>query len=163
MLSFLKPLLYVQISPEQVVIKNLKSGAVLSNAPELAMSIATPSKVLGFGGQARAAMAGDPTARLINPFAHPRSMVSDFTSAEQLLKALVTQALAKSFLSIPPMIVLHPLGSPEGGFTQVERRAFKEMALGAGASEAAVWTGRALTDEEVINRSTPANAGEWGD
>ena len=51
---------------------------------------------------------------------------------------------------------LHPQGDPAGGFTQVEIRAFHEMALGAGASEAVVWQGRSLTDQELLARDFPS-------
>ncbi|MEX1166216.1 MAG: rod shape-determining protein [Hydrogenophaga sp.] len=162
MLSSLKPLLYVQISPTRVVIKNLKTGAVLTEPPELAISDTTPKKVLGVGSRAQAALASTPQAQLVKPFAHPRSLVSDFSSAELLLKALVKQMIGKSMLAISPRIVIHPLGSPDGGFTQVERRAFRELGLGAGGSEVEVWTGRELTNIEVTTQATPPDAGEWG-
>lgn len=162
MLSSLKPLLYVQISPSRVHIKNLKTGATLSQAAELALSDAKAPKVLGVGTLAGATMAGIANARLVRPFAHPRSMVSDFSSAELLLKGLVTSVIGKSLFAIAPHIVIHPLGSPEGGFTQVERRAFRELALGSGASLVEVWTGRELTDAEVTTKTAPADAGNWG-
>jgi rod shape-determining protein MreB len=52
---------------------------------------------------------------------------------------------------LTPRVVIHPLGNPAGGFTQIERRAFREMALGAGASIVHVWTGRPLTDQELLD------------
>lgn len=162
MFSSLKPLLYVQISPDRVRIKNVKTGATWSEAAELALSGTQPPKELGTGNRAVAAMAGFANAQLVKPFAHPRSLVSDFGSAERLLKGLVSMAVGKSLFAVAPQIVIHPLGSPEGGFTQVERRAFRELALGAGASAVEVWTGRELTDTEVGSKSTPAEAGEWG-
>ncbi len=63
----------------------------------------------------------------------------------------------RSLLAIAPRIVLHPQGSPAGGFTQIEVRALHEMALGAGASRVVVWQGRALTDQELLAREFPAN------
>lgn len=161
MLTSLKPLLYIQISPERVAIKNIRTGAELSELPELATSDTRPPQVLGIGRQARVAVANATNARLTNPFAHPRSLASDFTSAELLLKSLVAQAIGKSFFAVPPKIVMHPMGSPDGGFTQIEKRAFREMGLGAGASEVEVWTGRELTGTEVKTKDTPPDAGEW--
>ena len=78
----------------------------------------------------------------MNPFAHSRSLVSDFTVAEQLIKVFVRRLLGRHLLTPSPRIVIHLLGDPESGFTQVERRAFREMALGAGASSVVVWSGR---------------------
>jgi rod shape-determining protein MreB and related proteins len=161
MLSSLTPLLYLQISPVIVVVRNLKTGAALSAVPELALSLDNPPKVLGVGNSARAAAKAAPQARLINPFAHPRTMISDFTGAEILIKAMCSKVLKKSLFSPSPAVVVHPMGNPDGGFTQVEKRAFRELALGSGARTVWVWTGRPLTDEEIKIRKTPADAGSW--
>ncbi len=159
MLSALKPIIYIQISPELLTLKNVKTGASIAEVPELAIS-GPPAKILGVGPQARLAVASQP-AEVVNPFAHPRTLVSDFTVAEQLIKHQMRRLLGNSLLSISPRVVIHPLGSPAGGFTQVERRAFHEMAIGAGASEAHVWTGRQLTDQELLSAKPPASGGEW--
>lgn len=160
MFSAFKPIIYIQISPEKLTLKNVKTGVSIDEVPELAISKTPKPKFLAAGAQARAAAATQP-AEILNPFAHPRSMVSDFIVAEQLIKHQLRRLQSGSLLSMPPCVVMHPLGSPAGGFTQVERRAFREMAIGAGASEAHVWTGRPLTDEEVLSRKPPASGGEW--
>ena len=59
--------------------------------------------------------------------------------------------------SVSPRVVLHPLGDPEGGFTRIEVRALHEMALGAGAAEVRLWQGRALSDEELLSGTFPAD------
>ena len=99
--------------------------------------------------------------QIINPFAHPRSMVSDFTVAEQVLKAFILRVSNRSLLAPAIKVVMHPQGEPAGGFTQVEARAFHEMALGAGAAKATVWRGRNLSDQELRSGKFPSgNAGE---
>ena len=160
--AFLQPLLYIQVTPERVAIRNLRTGASLSEVAELALGHPQAGKprVLAVGTQAQMAAAAEPGARLIRPFAHPRTLVSDFISAELLLRNLVKQSLGKRLLAISPMVVMHPMGSPEGGFTAVERRAFRELALGAGALEVQVWTGRPLTDDELRSRRFPADGGQ---
>ncbi|HEY1131104.1 MAG TPA: rod shape-determining protein [Roseateles sp.] len=160
MFPALSPIIYVQISPERLTLKNLKTGESISEVPELAISSPPRPKILAVGPQARAAAASH-AADVVNPFAHPRSLVSDFTVAEQLLKHQMRRVLGRSLLTFAPYVVLHPLGAPAGGFTQVERRAFREMALGAGASQVRVWTGRPLTEEELLSRQPPASGGEW--
>ena len=97
----------------------------------------------------------NPSVKIINPFAHPRTLVSDFTVAEQLLKIMVSRLLGSSLFAVSPKVILHPLGDPAGGFTQVELRAFREMAHGAGASQVVVWTGRVLTDQEILSGVYP--------
>lgn len=154
MFRSLIPVLYVRVSAERLVVTNAKTGESLSEMPELAIA-RNPERILAFGFAARSTAAGA-AAVVINPFSHPRSLVSDFTSAEQLLKLMVRRLYGKAWFSPSPRVVIHPLGDPDGGFTQVERRAFREMALGAGAAEVVVWTGRELTNHEVVEGTFPA-------
>jgi rod shape-determining protein MreB len=46
--------------------------------------------------------------------------------------------------------VLHPRVTPEGGFTQIEIAALRELGAGAGAYRVIVWQGRDLADEELV-------------
>lgn len=160
MFSVLQPVIYVQISPERLTLKNLKTGQSISEVPELALSATAKRQIIAAGLQARV-VAKAQSAEVVNPFAHPRSMVSDFVLGQQLLKHQLRRVLGSSLLSLAPRVVMHPLGSPAGGFTQVERRAFREMALGAGAAKVHVWTGRPLTDQEVLSAKPPSSGGEW--
>lgn len=150
------PLLYIQISPEKLTLKNIKSGEVISEVPEVAIAYDKKTRIVGTGNDA-ATQQSNPTVKIIKPFAHPRTLVSDFTVAEQLLKTMVSRLLGSSIFTVSPKIVFHPLGDPAGGFTQVELRAFRELAYGAGASQVVVWTGRALTDQELISGSYPGD------
>lgn len=164
MFASLQPLLYIQISPERVVIRNLRTNTTLSEVAEIALTEqGRKARVLAVGAQAGMAAAAVPGARLIRPFAHPRTLVSDFSSAELLLQAMVKQSVGKGFLAVSPAAVMHPMGSPEGGFTAVEFRAFRELALGAGAFRVQVWTGRPLTDDELRSRRFPSDGGQLAD
>jgi rod shape-determining protein MreB len=149
MFAAFRPVLYIKVSPEQLTVRNVKTQESFAERPEVAIG-GTPRKVLAIGNAARSS-ASAPGAEVVNPFGHPRTLVGDFTVGEQLLKAAVRKLQGSSPLAIAPLIVMHPLGSPEGGFTQVERRAFREMALGAGASEVLLWVGRELSDSEVLS------------
>lgn len=143
-----RPRIYVRISPQRLSVRNVKSGTEISEVPEMAISEGPRKKILGVGAEARAAGLGAPSI-IVNPFAHPRSLVSDFTCAEQLLKAFVRRLQKRSLFAFPPVVVMHPLGEPDGGFTQVEIRAFREMAVGAGASKVFIRFGRELTDQDL--------------
>ncbi|MDX9843665.1 MAG: rod shape-determining protein [Aquabacterium sp.] len=161
MLSFFQPRIYIQISPHLLTLKNLKSGLEISEVAELAVSLPPkPKAILGVGAEARVAAASEP-AQLIQPFAHPRSLVSDFASAEALIRVQLQRALGKGWLRAAPSVVIHPLGDPDGGFTQVELRAFREMALGAGASTVRVWTGRPLANHELLSDQVALSGGKW--
>ena len=161
MLSFFSPLVYIQISPHLLTLKNLKSCLEISEVAEIALSLPPkPKVILGAGAEARLASASEP-AQLIQPFAHPRSLVSDFASAEALIRIQLQRVLGKGWLRVAPSVVMHPLGNPDGGFTQVELRAFREMALGAGASTARVWTGRPLANHELLSDPAALSGGKW--
>lgn len=57
-------------------------------------------------------------------------VIADFTVTEQMLKQFIKMVNARGWFSNPRIIICVPCGS-----TQVERRAIRESALGAGASE----------------------------
>ncbi len=59
-------------------------------------------------------------------------VISDFTITEVMLKYFIRQVLKNRLFRGSPRIII----SVPGGSTQVERRAIRESALGAGASEA---------------------------
>jgi rod shape-determining protein MreB and related proteins len=153
--SFIFPV-YVQISPDRLIVRNVKTGLTFSEVPELAIERKSKLKILDIGVQARS-HSSKSGVEIINPFAHPRTLVSDFGMAEQLLKLAIRRILKASLFSVSPTMVLHPMGDPDGGFTQVESRAFREMALSTGASQVIVWQGRNLTDQEILSKQFPSD------
>jgi rod shape-determining protein MreB len=79
-------------------------------------------------------------------------LVGNFTHAEALLKKAVRQVLSHSIFRPAPTILMHPLEKLEGGLSQIEERVLREMALGAGARKVVLWTGQALSDDEVTDK-----------
>jgi rod shape-determining protein MreB and related proteins len=153
MLSPLTSVFYVQISPDRIVVRNVKTGEFLSEVPEVAIEHNPKSKLVGVGNEVKA-FSGRSGVLVFNPFTHPRMLVSDFTVAEQILKTMIRR-MKRSFFAASPVIIMHPIGNPLGGYTQVEIRVFRELAIGAGASEVIVWRGRSLLDQEVLAREFP--------
>jgi rod shape-determining protein MreB len=150
-LQLLKPVVYVKLSPDMVSVREVNSGYELSEPPLIAIARNPKERVLAVGQEA-AASATSQGAELVNPFKHPRALLSDFTVAEQVMKHFVHKASKASKGGIfrpAPIVVLHPLVNPEGGFTQIEIRAMHEMALGAGARKVIIWHGRELSNEEL--------------
>ena len=47
--------------------------------------------------------------------------------------------------------MLHPRVNPGGEFTQIEIRALRELAIGAGASKVFVRHGRDLTNDDLLD------------
>lgn len=156
MFSYFSPMLYVQLSPERLTIRNPKTGASFSDVPEVAFTSPPKSRIVAIGKDA-SLHRKDASIQITNPFAHPRSMVSDFTVGEQTLKAFLKHMESKSLLALNPRIVMHLMDDPEGGFTQVEVRAFQEMAMGAGAIQVKVWQGPALSNEELLSGRFPSD------
>ena len=154
--QFFKQYLYVQLSPERVTVRDPKTQEFVAEVPEIAIQHPSTGKatILAVGSAARGAV-GAPDIAVHNPFAHPRSLVSDFTVAEQVLKAFFRRVRGKSLFQPSPVVIVHPLGEHKGGLTQVELRAFRELALGAGASEVHIWQGPQLTDEQIMSGEYP--------
>ena len=149
------PIIYVQIAPQQMTLRNAKTGVTISEVPEAAIRFHPKPGILAVGTAARS-YESDPAVKIVNPFAHPRSMVSDFTVGEQVLKAFLLR-MQTGFFAPSPNVVMHLLGEPAGGFTQVEIRAFLEMALGAGAAKVKVWQGRRFGDQELLCGQFPVD------
>lgn len=141
----LKPTLYLQLSPERVTVRNVRSGQSLTSSPEIAIERGRRPKVLAVGPKARKLESR--TVQVLNPFVHPRTMLADYGAGELLLRNLLAQLPGRSMLR--PRVVLHLQQDPTGGFTQLEVRGFREMALGAGAAEVVIWHGPNLTDEQL--------------
>ncbi|MFS2034207.1 rod shape-determining protein [Polaromonas sp. CT11-55] len=154
MLDLFQTPLYIRLSPFRLTVRNVKTGTFVSEVPEIALSRGPKPKVLGAGDEA-ALYKSSKSALVLNPFSHPRSLMSDFTAGEQVLKAFVKKLPKGSAFAASPRMVFHPQGDPAGGFTQIEIRALHEMALGAGASEVTIWQGQDLTDEQVLSRDYP--------
>ncbi|MFZ6873796.1 rod shape-determining protein [Undibacterium sp. Di27W] len=151
MFSFLQSTIYVQISPERLSVRDVKSGQTISEIAEIAISAPPNQKIIGIGAEARSAAAAQNAAIVVNPFAHPRSLVSDFTVAQQLIKAFLSRLVGGSTFKMSPVLIMHPQGSPAGGFTQVENRAFRELGFGVGAAKVILWQGADLTDQEILS------------
>jgi rod shape-determining protein MreB len=156
LMAALKQVIYTQVSAECLTMRNAKTGGLVSEVAQLAIAHGAPRNILGVGAQARHAAAFTPSD-LVKPFAHPRSLVSDFSAGEQLLKAFLKRVRSTSLFAASPTMVVHLLGEPAGGFTQVEVRAFREMALGAGAAQVHVWQGCVLTDQQLLTGTFPSS------
>jgi len=149
------PRIYVQFDPTRLTARHVQSGRVLEEAPVVAVA-QDAARPLGVGATARA-QAGTPGVRLVNPFAHPRSLLSDFTLAEVVLKDLLGRLLPGAWWRPAPWVLLHPPSNPVGGYTQIEVRAMLELAHGAGAARGKVWHGRPLSDEEILAGRFPVD------
>ncbi len=71
--------------------------------------------------------------KVCSALSHPRTLMGDFYEIERCLKELVKQVVPKSLFALTPIAIVQLLDVSEGDYTNVEIRAFREAALGAGA------------------------------
>ncbi len=84
---------------------------------------------------------------------HPRVLIGNFEQVEHCFNKITKKLCGQHFLSPSPIIIVHLQDPIEGGCTDIEARAFKEAALGAGAREAHVTDiSRALSDQNILEK-----------
>lgn len=67
--------------------------------------------------------------------AHPRSLMGDFIGVEAAIREVLAKLGLRGWFRRAPVVLTHLLPQVEGGYTNVELRAFREAVLGAGASQ----------------------------
>lgn len=134
---------YVRKSRQRLKVRDASSDRFFDDEPLVGLSESDPPKIEAIGANARA------LKRFTNPFAHPRVLVSNYAVAEKLLQHAFRLVSKGFWLRAAPVAVMHVTEDLEGGLTDVERRALRDLAAGAGARMAYVWEGRELTNEEL--------------
>ena len=135
--------LYVQIWSSHIKVTDVRSGQVFDEAPLVAIkTTGTNKRVVAIGNQAQQCAVHDTV--VTNPFLHPRVLFADFVVGEELLKHIIHALSAKRLIVPAPLVVIHAMEKTEGGLTYIERRAFMELAEGAGARRAYVYEGPEL-------------------
>ena len=106
------------------------NGKVVVDEPSIVALDVHSGKLVAIGQQARQMHEKtNPNIKTIRPLKD--GVIADFTVTEQMLKQFIRMASpSRLFAPSPRIIICVPCGS-----TQVERRAIKESALAAGASE----------------------------
>lgn len=83
-------------------------------------------------------------------FTTKRLLVGQFTVAEDTLRKGLNELLGRHLFN--PRILIQPVDMIEGGLSEVEERVLRELAVGIGAIKTKIWTGRELTDQQVLNK-----------
>ena len=137
--------LYVQIWENRIRVVNVETNEVFDEKPLLQIEMGKngAKDVTAFGNNA--------FINPLNPFSHPRALLCDFFIAERLLQLIVKKLLGKKFILCAPAIIIHPMEKNEGGLTMIEIRAFKEMGLGAGGRDVAIYQGKSTLELSQIN------------
>ncbi|SHE68585.1 rod shape-determining protein MreB [Microbulbifer donghaiensis] len=136
--------LYVQIWEKRIRVTNIENGKIFDESPLVAIEQRNRRRIVVAVGNRASSVAGK-NIEVINPFSHPRSLLRDFTAGEKLLQHIFKKLTDQTLFTPSPIVVLQPMEKTQGGLTDVEVRAFKELALGAGAREVQVYQGEELT------------------
>ena len=150
MLRYLRPTVYAQLGPDRLAVRDVRTGRAYAARPVAAVLTGPTRKVVRVGDDALTASASRPL-QLVNPFKHPRMLIADLTLGQQVLRGFLDKLHARSLVPRRPVLVLHPRVDPEGGFTEVEIRALRELGRGAGAARVLVWHGRELLQRELLS------------
>jgi len=136
--------IYIQIWENRIKATNIETGKIYDEKPLLAISLNDKGEnvIEAVGNDAHFRTGSN--IEVINPFSHERSLISNFEIGEKLLQHIIGLILPKGIFKLSPRVVVHPMEKLEGGLTTVEERAFKELAIGAGAREAIVYQGSEL-------------------
>jgi len=154
MLNKFRSTVYIRLRANELYLMHVESGNELSLPPEIAIDDKDGKKtIVAVGHQAKEAKKLKPSIDVFNGFKHPRTLLADFTIAEQTLKYCFTKLMGKSLFAPSPVVIFHPLESNEGGYTQVEIRAFEELCRQAGARKTFIHQGEKLTAEQLLQIS----------
>ncbi|WP_193755545.1 rod shape-determining protein [Psychromonas sp. psych-6C06] len=142
---FKENVLYVQIWQKRIIITHQSRGTIFDEPALIAYrtNVKGHEVIACIGGQVNRLTSAQ-NIKLLRPFEHPRILIADFPVAEQLLKYAIDKSTKGRFATASPLIIIHPMEKLEGGITQVEQRAFEELALGAGARDCLVHQGTPL-------------------
>lgn len=146
-LNFMKrfsSVLYVQIWEERLKVTDVANDESFDDSPIVVIQTQEKGKKVISGIGKRAANSVKQNEIAVNPFSHPRALLSNFYVGEKLLQhAFKSLGSIKSFRP-RPKVVMHPMEKTEGGLTAIEERAFRELALGAGAIDIKIHVGKPL-------------------
>ncbi len=136
---------YLTLTPELFRLYDVQANSWCSEPPVLAYRTGNNQQRIPVAvGHAAQACAEQPGITLVNGFAHPRTLLANFTFAEITMRLLLQKLSAKYALRLPPILILHPQARLEGGLTQIEIRALAEVGHSAGAKQVYVWVGEEL-------------------
>lgn len=148
--------LLIELSPELITIKSFTHHAVCEYVPWVAIRTTKgKQEIVGIGSKAQSMLESN-GLKVLNPFSHPRVIISNFIYAEKILQYAIHESYASRFVQPSPRIIMHPLRELEGGLTQVEHRILIELAIGAGAREGFVYVGERINFQQHDFQSVKA-------
>lgn len=145
---------YVRIKSEWISIRAIGENKCFEDIPMVAID--ENSYVLAIGKKAESIKSEKVTV-LKNAFSHPRTLINDFDTAKLFLRHALDYVAKGTWSILRPIMIIQPMERLEGGLTRVEAHGLMELGVEAGARSAYVWTGRELTDQEILTRRFPGD------
>ena len=144
LLSKIDSTFYVQIWKNRIKVTNIKTGKVFDEKPLVAVfeDEKKIKKIEAIGNNAALSVGKNIT--VTNPFNHERSLLSNFVIGEKLLQHIFNELTESRIFGIRPNVVMHPMEKLDGGLTDIEVNALKDMSIGAGARNTVVYQGSEL-------------------
>jgi rod shape-determining protein MreB len=136
--------LYVQIWEDRLKVTDVANNESFDDSPIVVIQTQEKGKKVISGIGKRAANSVKENEVAVNPFSHPRALLSDFYVGEKLLQHAFKSLSSNKTLRPRPKVVMHPMEKTEGGLTAIEERAFRELAVGAGAIDIKIHVGKPL-------------------
>lgn len=135
---------YVRLRRDRISVRDARNGRYFDDEPIAALGPGDPPTIEAIGSASRVS-----SGRVVNPFAHPRVLVDDFTIAEKVITYAIKAVSDGQLLAPSPIVVVHVTEELEGGLAPMEYRVLRELFESAGARETFFWEGRELTDDEL--------------
>ena len=134
---------YLRINRERVSVRNISTDETFECRA-----------VLGIDESGKVASVGDPVSssavQQINPFDHPRVLISDYTVAEAIFSHALREISGMRYLRPSPVVLVHPDLELAGGLTPIEARALRELAEGAGARKTFLYYGNISPSDQDL-------------
>ena len=147
--------IYFRFEASSIYALNANNGRFIDDHPVMLISDNGKSrKVIRIGNSVKIGTEDVPgNLTNINPFQHPRVIISNFTIAEKMFILLVKELVSGRIFRPKPTIVFHPKRDLDGGITSLEVKMLKDIGLFIGGIKVFVWLGRNLTQPELLNKS----------
>lgn len=138
-------LVYIQIWEFRIKVTDLITGEIFDEKPEAFIRINKKGlkEIVAVGSRPNELLGEQ--LEVINPFSHPRMLVSDFVMCESIIQHIFQKLKSNRFFAVKPKVIIQPMEKLDGGLTVVEEKIFRELSLGAGAREVVVHKGTELS------------------
>jgi rod shape-determining protein MreB len=148
-------LVYVQISPERILLRRVATGETLDDVPQAAID--PQGIVVAYGRGAGEAVKWHPNLRLVNGFSHPRTVLGDVEIAAATLRAYLETMfprMKRRFRKLKPDVVIHPIGHDD--LSGLEVWGLHRVAELAGARHVSLWQGEEPAYETLVRGAAQA-------